>query len=140
MRQKLQNAELFRVGFQRLKDSGFYPDITLFHSGWGIGCFLKAIFPKTISFAYAEWWFNWDSAEASFDPTSEFSPSCGIDEKISHHYLNLTQASEISEADYVWSPTHWQKQQFPKSIQHRIKVIHEGLILTFLYLQNTCIS
>ena len=124
---KLQNAELFRVGFQRLKDSGFYPDITVFHSGWGIGCFLKSIFPKTVSFAYAEWWFNWDSVESSFDPTSEYSPSSRIDEKISHHYLNLTQASEISEADYVWSPTHWQKEQFPKSIQRRIKVIHEGV-------------
>ena len=54
-------------------------------------------------------------------------PKARVDEKISHHYLNLTQASEISEADYVWSPTLWQKQQFPKSIQQRIQVIHEGI-------------
>ena len=32
---------------------------------------------------YAEWWFNWDSAEASFDPSLTFSPSSHINEKYS---------------------------------------------------------
>ncbi|MDC3185812.1 glycosyltransferase [bacterium] len=124
---KLSHAEIFRAAFQKLRDSGFHPDITIFHSGWGIGCFLKSIFPKTKSFAYAEWWFKWDSVEANYDPSSKYSPSSSLNEKVSHHYFNLTQALEISEADYVWSPTHWQRSQFPKSIQNRIEVIHEGI-------------
>jgi len=127
MGKKLKQAELFRVAFQRLKDSGFIPDITIFHSGWGIGCFLKSVFPKTVAYAYAEWWFNWDSKEAKFDPNSEYSPSFHLNERISQHYLNLTQAFEISESDYVWSPTNWQREQFPKSIKERIEVIHEGV-------------
>ncbi len=124
---KLHHSELFRSAFEKLRDSGFYPDITIFHSGWGIAYFLKSIFPKTKSFAYAEWWFNWESAEANFDPSSEFSPSQRIQDKVSQSYLNLTQASEILDADHVWSPTHWQRSQFPPSIQHRISVIHEGV-------------
>ena len=43
---KIKHAEIFRAAFQKLKDSGFYPDISIFHSGWGIGCFLKSVFPK----------------------------------------------------------------------------------------------
>lgn len=124
---KIDHAEIFRAAFQKLRDSGFHPDITIFHSGWGIGCFLKSIFPKTQSFAYAEWWFNWDSVEANYDPTSKYSPSSSLSQKVSQHYLNLTQALEIAEADYVWSPTNWQKSQFPKSIRDRIEVIHEGI-------------
>tara|TARA_B100000674_G_scaffold49872_1_gene34453 strand:+ start:3155 stop:4345 length:1191 start_codon:yes stop_codon:yes gene_type:complete len=124
---KLEYAEIFRAAFQKLRDSGFYPDLTIFHSGWGIGCFLKSVFPKTRSFAYAEWWFNWDSVEAKYDSASEYSPSSSLIDKVSQHYLNLTQASEIAEADFVWSPTHWQRHQFPKSIQKRMEIIHEGV-------------
>ena len=124
---KIQHAEIFRGAFQKLRDSGFYPDITIFHSGWGIGCFLKSVFPNTKSFAYAEWWFNWESVEAKYDSASEYSPSSSLQDKVSLHYLNLTQATEIAEADYVWSPTHWQRHQFPSSIQKRIEIIHEGV-------------
>ena len=115
---KISNAELFRAAFQKLKDSGFYPDVTFFHSGWGIGFFLKSVFPKTKSIAYAEWWFQWDSAEAAFDPSSPYSPSQTLDERISLKYLNSLQCTEFLEADMVWSPTEWQKSQYPSIIQN----------------------
>ena len=123
MGKKLQQGELFRVAFQKLKDSGFIPDITIFHSGWGIGVFKSVL---TISFAYGMV-VQLGFIEAKFDPNSEYSPSSHLNERISQHYLNLTQAFEISESDYVWSPTNWQREQFPKSIQNRIEVIHEGV-------------
>ena len=110
-----------------MKKDGFYPDITIFHSGWGIGFFLKSVFPSTKSFAYAEWWFQWASEEASFDPSSKYSPSVSLKQQVSQHYLNASQATEICEADFVWTPTHWQKSQFPLSLQSRMSVIHEGV-------------
>ena len=113
---KVSVSEIFRGAFVSLKEDGFYPDITIFHSGWGIAYFLKCVFPLTKSFAYAEWWFNWDSAENQFDPDSPFSPSGSIKEKVSHQLLNSFQSLEISESDFVWTPTHWQKTQFPASI------------------------
>ena len=119
---KIANAELYRAAFQKLKDSNFSPDITFFHSGWGIGLFLKSIFPSTKSVAYAEWWFMWSSVEAAYDPASPYSPTQSLNEKVSLQYLNSLQATEIAEADFVWSPTKWQKLQFPFSIQKRLTI------------------
>ena len=31
---KIDISELFRAAFVQLKDSGFYPDLIIFHSGW----------------------------------------------------------------------------------------------------------
>ena len=124
---KISVSELYRAAFESLKKDGFYPDITIFHSGWGIGFFLKSVFPSTKSFAYAEWWFQWASEEASFDPSSKYSPSVSLKQQVSQHYLNASQATEICEADFVWTPTHWQKSQFPLSLQSRMSVIHEGV-------------
>ena len=129
---KLSISEIFRAAFDSLKRDGFCPDITIFHSGWGIGYFVKSVFPKTKSVAYAEWWFNWDSLESSFDASSHYSPKGTIKEKTSHQFLNATQAAEIVEADLVWTPTLWQKRQFPLSIQSRMEVIHEGVDTKFL--------
>ena len=130
---KVSVSELFRAAFVSLKDSGFYPDITIFHSGWGIAYYLKSVFPTTKSFAYAEWWFNWDSAETRFDPDSDYSPIGSVNEKVSHQLLNSFQSVEITESDFVWTPTLWQKSQFPVSIQSRMAVIHEGVDTRFYH-------
>ena len=124
---KVSVSELFRGAFDSLKKDGFYPDITIFHSGWGIGFFLKSVFPLTKAVAYAEWWFQWDSVEAAFDPSSTYSPTGSLKDKVSHQLLNASQATEICEADLVWTPTNWQKTQFPLSLQSRMSVIHEGV-------------
>ena len=128
---KVANAEVYRAAFSKLKNDGFYPDLAIFHSGWGIGYFLKSIFPNTITAAYAEWWYQWDSVEASFDSGSPFTPSRHLQGKVSHQYLNSLQASELAEADYIWSPTCWQRKQFPVSLQKRIHIIHEGVDTKF---------
>lgn len=128
---KVANAEVYRAAFSKLKDEGYYPDLTIFHSGWGIAYFLKSIFPKTITAAYAEWWYQWDSVEASFDPGSPLTPPRHLQEKVSHQYLNSLQASELAEADFIWSPTNWQRKQFPFSLQKRIHIIHEGVDTKF---------
>ena len=41
--------------------------------------------------------------------------------------MNLTQDSEIIEADFIWSPTCWQRDQFPAPLRKKIEVIHEGV-------------
>ena len=41
--------------------------------------------------------------------------------------MNLTQASELIEADFIWSPTCWQRDQFPAPLRKKIEVIHEGV-------------
>ena len=128
---KVDVSEIFRAAFVSLKEDGFYPDISVFHSGWGIGYYLKSVFPSTKSFAYAEWWFNWDSEENQFDPESPYSPSGSVKEKVSHQLLNSFQSVEISESDFVWTPTQWQKSQFPHSIQSRMSVVHEGVDTSF---------
>lgn len=127
LEKKISVSELFRAAFDSLKQDGFYPEITIFHSGWGIGLYLKSIFPLTRSVAYAEWWFQWQSVEASFDPSSPFSPSSSLKERVSQQLINTLQATEISEADLVWTPTEWQKSQFPLPLQSRMSVIHEGV-------------
>ena len=97
---KVDVSEIFRAAFVSLKEDGFYPDISIFHSGWGIAYFLKSVFPSTQSFAYAEWWFNWDSAESQFDPSNRLIP-LQVQPRRRSHINFLTPSSPLKSVNPI---------------------------------------
>ena len=135
---KASISELFRASFDKLKSSGFYPDLIVFHSGWGLGMHLRTIFPNSKLASFAEWWFAWPSPEAFFDPSQKYQRHPNLKSSIAERYLNLSQSLEFLESDFTWTATNWQKSQFPTRAQQLIHVFHEGVDTKFFTpLHNT---
>lgn len=105
----------------KLKNQGFKPDIIIGHT-MGATMFIKDIFPDTPLLGYFEWFYNSYGADLGFDgnPVSE-------DEKAKLRCKNSDILVDLYSADAGICPTSWQKSQFPKEFQPKIKVIHDGI-------------
>lgn len=105
----------------KLKNQGFKPDIIIGHS-IGATMFMKDVFPDTPLLGYFEWYYNSEGADLGFDgnPVSE-------DEKAKLRCKNSDILVDLYSSDAGICPTNWQKSQFPKEFQPKIKVIHDGI-------------
>ena len=128
---KISTSEMFFSAFKKLKSDGFVPDLIIAHSGWGCSLHAKAVFPKARLAVYAEWWFRWNADDYTFDSHSPWSPPVNDVNRLSERYMNMQLSQEILEADFVWSPTKYQKDQFPPLLRQHIQVIHEGVDINF---------
>lgn len=131
LERKLSVAEKFFGAFKKLKHQGFVPDLVISHSGWGCAVHLKAIFPHAKLASYAEWWFEWDAEEFTFDQNSPRAPDASERTRLAERYLNLQLSLELADSDFIWSPTHYQKNLFPPLLRENITVLHEGVDLGF---------
>lgn len=107
-----------------LKRSGFVPDVTIVHPGWGEALPIRDLFPQTKLFAHCEYFYNPVGADVGFDP--EF-PQEGLDSHVRIRLYNAATLLSLVEADRLFSPTRWQRQLFPHVYQSSIEVIHEGI-------------
>lgn len=108
-----------------LKQSGFTPDVIYGHA-WGPTLFIKHTYPDTPMVCYFEWFYNPDGAEIGFDGRipNEIGRS-----KIKTKNLHLLQ--DLQNCDAGISPTYWQRKQFPKEYQDKIKVMYDGVDTDF---------
>lgn len=109
-----------------LQKKGFKPDIIYGHSGWGPTMFMKDVFPDVPLICYFEWFCNADGADTGFDGTE-------IDEyqRAGLRCANSQVLVDLYSCDAGISPTNWQKSQFPKEFQDKIKVIYDGIDTDF---------
>ena len=121
------HSQFFYAAFKKLANQGFYPDYVVTHAGWGVGLFVNSVFPNSRLACYAEWWFQWNSDDHTFDSSNPNSPRVNEKSKSREQYVNSIQALELSHASYIWSPTYYQKNQYPTGIRERILVVHEGV-------------
>lgn len=105
----------------QMKNQGYKPDLIYGHT-WGCTLFVKDIFPDVPLICYFEWFYNAEGADVGFDgKTVDIDTRAKLQCKNSHLLLDLLNC------DYGISPTQWQKSQFPKEFQNKIKVLHEGI-------------
>lgn len=105
-----------------LRESGFVPDIIYGFAGWGSSMLIKDIFPNVPFLCYCEWYLNPEGANIGFDGTP-----LNIEDKARLRCNNAHVLTTLSLCDAGIAPTHWQKNQFPKEFQSKIKVIHDGI-------------
>lgn len=105
----------------KLKKEGFIPDVIYGHS-WGASLFVKEVFPDVPYIAYLEWFYNAEGADVGFN-----GEPVTIDTKARLKCKNSHILQDLINCDIGISPTQWQKSQFPKEFQYKIKVIHEGV-------------
>lgn len=122
----LEGQAVYRLA-QRLKDENFYPDIVYGHSGWGPTLFMKDVFPKSKLLCYFEWFYNAHGSDADFDPSDPIN----ADDEARIRTKNAPILLDLYSCDRGLAPTNWQRQQFPKEFQPKIKVHHDGIDINY---------
>ncbi len=106
-----------------LKREGFTPDIVIGHTGWGELLFVKDIWPSVPLLGYFEFFYRSSGSDLDFD--TEFPAT--IDDVFRVRVRNATNMLSLDAADWGYTPTKWQRDQYPLEYHHRISVIHEGV-------------
>lgn len=111
-----------RIGFS-LRSKGYLPDVMIGNPGWGETLFLKDVWPETPLISLVEFYYNGTGSDVGFDPEFSTGPDAVLRARVrsSQHLL------AIEAADLAYSPTEWQKVQFPTVYQDKISVIHDGI-------------
>lgn len=112
----------YRVA-KAVKERGFVPDVVLSHPGWGEDLFIKDVYPDAPRLAYAEFYYHADGADVGFDP--EVSSHAVDPARI--RARNAAQLLSLESADWLVSPTAWQRRQFPEILQPKMSVLHDGV-------------
>lgn len=108
-----------------MKQRGIIPDIIYAHS-WGSALFMKDIFPDVPLLCYFEWFGKPENSVFDFGGnTLDFNKKSMI------RTNNCRNLIDLYSCDGGVSPTHWQKEQFPKEFHDKIEVIHDGIETEF---------
>lgn len=129
MESKVIRAEAAFYASLKLRDSGFNPDVIIGHPGWGECWFLKDVWPDARLGLYAELYYQVNNSETDFD--AEFSKP-HIAETCRLRLKNASHDLQFVLAEGLLSPTKFQQSTFPKNLQQKISVIHDGIDTTHL--------
>ena len=118
----LNGQAVARLGFT-LKSKGFRPDVMIGNPGWGETLFLKDVWPDVPLISLVEFYYNGRGSDVGFDP--EFST--GPDALLRARARSSQHLLAIEATDFAYSPTEWQRAQFPIAYQDNIRIIHDGI-------------
>ena len=113
-----------------LRNQGFVPDVIFAHA-WGNSLFLKDVYPDVPLIDYCEWYFRADSADILFA-----NPNPNEDVRAKNRCGSAQMALDMFACDYGITPTHWQKEQYPKEFHNKIEVLHDGIDTEYLVPDN----
>lgn len=101
---------------EKLKSTGFTPDIIWAHPGWGDALFIKDAFPDTPLINYAEFYYNSFGADMHFDPAQKIDMDAVAKTRLRNtHLLSALAACDGAIAPTEWQKTSPQKNFIPKS-------------------------
>ena len=105
----------------------FVPDVVVGHSGWGSTMYVKDFYPNVPLIAYFEWYYHSTGADVGYWPDEVVS----IDAKLRIRTMNAHHLLDLQSCDVRYTPTEWQKSQFPVEYQPSMQVAHEGVDTNF---------
>ena len=129
----LNGQAVARLAFE-LHGKGFVPDAMIGNPGWGETLFLKDVWPDRPLISLSEFYYNGRGSDVGFDP--EFAT--GPDSLLRSRARSSQHILAIEAADYAYSPTQWQRAQFPKAYQDKIRVIHDGIDVDRIHPNSGC--
>jgi glycosyltransferase involved in cell wall biosynthesis len=124
-----RRAEQVIYAATTLKFNGFSPKLIYVHPGWGEALPLRALFPDATICSYAEFYYWPSGTDIGFDKDA---PRYGIDGETRVILRNAATLLSLTEANFAIAPTQWQRRIFPREMQPKIHVVHDGLDTTNL--------
>lgn len=125
--QNLESAVLYgqaaAQAAEKLRQSGFVPDVIVGHAGWGEIMYLKDVFPTSRLLGYFEFYYRAYGSDVDFDRDRKVT----LDDRARIRTKNSAQFISLEAADWGISPTLWQKAQLPREFHGKVSVIHEGI-------------
>ena len=122
---KIIRAESCFLAAQKLKATGYQPDIIIAHPGWGESMFLADVWPDAKIGLYCELYHSPEYPHLGFD--SEFMPKIGETEALRIRLKNLNNLLHFPVGKAGISPTNFQADTFPPEFREKISVIHDGI-------------
>ena len=119
-----RRAEQVIYAATTLKFNGFAPKLVYVHPGWGEALPLRALFPDAAICSYAEFYYWQSGTDIGFDKDA---PRYGIDGETRVILRNAATLLSLTEANFAIAPTRWQRRIFPREMQPKIHVVHDGL-------------
>lgn len=119
-----RRAEQVIYAATTLKYDGFAPKLIYVHPGWGEALPLRALFPDATICSYAEFYYWPSGTDIGFDKDA---PRYGVDGETRVILRNAATLLSLTEANFAVAPTHWQRRIFPREMQPKIHVVHDGL-------------
>lgn len=117
-------------GLVALRDKyHFTPDVIIGHTGWGSTLFCKDVFPDVPVVGYFEWYYNAFDSDAAYFPEEKARMS--LSECMRIRTRDMFHLMNLETCDVRFTPTEWQRSQFPKHWQEGMQVIHEGIDTDF---------
>lgn len=116
----LNGQGLARVGW-KMKEEGYAPDLIVAHSGWGPGLYVRDIWPEAKYLGYFEWYYRPRGSDVGY-----FGPASRDDE----HRIRTRNAAillDIAACNWGLVPTQYQASQFPRLLQRKLTVQHDGV-------------
>jgi len=124
----LEESVITGQGFARtaiaLRNKGYTPDIVVAHSGWGVGTFVKDIWPTTAFVPYLEWFYQSPAQDVT---PHDATPPDPVDHSARSRVRNAPFWLDMSDAACGLCPTNFQAAQFPPMLLERITVMHDGI-------------
>ncbi len=121
-----QGQEVYRLCKAYTARSGFTPDIIIAHPGWGDALFIRDLYPQARMLSFFEFYYGTSGADVNFDPNDPLDE----DGYGRIQIKNTTNLLSLAQADWGYSPTHWQWQQHPAAFRPSISVLHDGIDTT----------
>jgi glycosyltransferase involved in cell wall biosynthesis len=108
---------------EALRGNGYRPDLIVAHPGWGESLYVKDVFPQVPVLLYCEFFYRSHGADVNFDPAEQqdLMANCVTRTR------NAPQLLALDSADWGYSPTQWQRLQFPADWQQKISVAFDGI-------------
>ena len=124
------DGESVADGLVELRDKHhFTPDVIVGHTGWGSMMYCKDVFPDVPLVGYFEWYYNAYDSDAAYFP--EEKARLPLKEAMRIRTRNMFHLLNLEECDVRFTPTEWQRAQFPKQYQEGMQVVHEGIDTEF---------
>ncbi len=120
---QVRRGQIVARAMRQMKERGLVFDVVVAHPGWGEALFVKDVFPSTPLLSYFEFFYSFAGADVGFDP--EFPPA--PDDALRLRLRNAMHLSALNACDAGFTPTEWQRAQFPSEYRSRIAVVHEGV-------------
>jgi glycosyltransferase involved in cell wall biosynthesis len=119
----VRKGEGFYFVAKELRKKGFVPDVMVAHSGWGTSLFARDAFPEARLLCFFEWFYRARGADADFDPADPLSERSLVSIRAKNGPILI----DLDACDFGYTPTRWQKAQFPAEFHHKIALRHDGI-------------